>query len=280
MKSKRKTVIITGGNSGLGYKTALNIARQSAEWDVVIACRNEARAKTAVEASKSGNIRYGIMDLSSLESVRTFANGINEPVFGLICNAAGQMKTRTAEGFEPTFGVCHLGHFLLTNLLLVKGLEKVVFVASDMHDPPKMFGEMTYNGAMELAHPTEDKGMLKYSAAKLCNIMTAYALAKRYPGVLSNAFNPGFMNDTGFNGKFNPLLGFVKNVVGPLVAKAQNRLGDSDQSALALADIMIHGKYTGKYNDRGAIKNSSELSYDRENQRELWESSESLVGLK
>jgi NAD(P)-dependent dehydrogenase (short-subunit alcohol dehydrogenase family) len=152
-----KTVIITGGNSGLGYKTALNLAGQGADWNVVIACRNEARARAAVANSKMDNISYGIMDLFSLDSIRNFADTVGEPVYGLICNAAGQSEAPTVEGFEPTFGVCHLGHFLLTNLLLPKQLKKVIFVASDMHSPPKMIGKVEYNGADELAYPACDK---------------------------------------------------------------------------------------------------------------------------
>jgi NAD(P)-dependent dehydrogenase (short-subunit alcohol dehydrogenase family) len=277
--SNMKTVIITGGNSGLGYKTALNLSKQGADWNIIIACRNEARARTAVANSKMNNISYGIMDLSSLESIRNFANTVNEPVYGLICNAAGQAEAPTAEGFESIFGACHLGHFLLTNLLLPKQLKKVIFVASDMHSPPKMIGKVEYNGAAELAYPTEDKGMLKYAVSKLCNIMTAYELAERYPDVLANAFNPGFMNDTGLAGRHNVLRWFVKNIFGPFVARTQGRLGNSDRSSRALAEIMISGDYTGKYNDRGVIKSSSELSYNKENQRELWKTSEKLVGL-
>jgi NAD(P)-dependent dehydrogenase (short-subunit alcohol dehydrogenase family) len=297
MDSKQKTVVITGGNSGLGYKTARNIAKLGAEWSVVIACRNPERAEAAAQAltreSGNPNIRYMFLNLASLLSVRKFADDFREaslpPLYGLVCNAAGQGAEKTNDGFEMTFGVCHLGHFLLTNLLLPQVAEngRIVFVASDMHNPPRMFGKPVYNGARELAFPTEDKGMMKYAMSKLCNIYTAYELAAilRESGsrITANAFNPAFMNDTGSGEKTNVGILLAKNVVGPLMAIAQGRLGSSEKSSAALCEMITGEKYegvSGKYIDRGKDTKSSALSYNEENWRDLWDTSLKLVGLE
>jgi NAD(P)-dependent dehydrogenase (short-subunit alcohol dehydrogenase family) len=97
MKSMEKTIIITGGNSGLGYKCAQNIAKSHKAYHVVIACRNAERASDAVERlqAESGNpnVSHLLLNLASLESVRKFAKTFQQaelpPLYGIVCNAAG-----------------------------------------------------------------------------------------------------------------------------------------------------------------------------------------------
>jgi NAD(P)-dependent dehydrogenase (short-subunit alcohol dehydrogenase family) len=260
--------------------------------------RNEQRASAAVQSLKSEsgntNIQFMLLNLALLASVRRFADDFirsGNYLYGLVCNAASNSNdhtSKTEDGFEATFGVCHLGHFLLVNLLLPSMVDngRVVFVASDMHNPPKMFGTVTYPGAQELAYPKEDKGMLNYSLSKLCNIYCAYELSRRLQAdgrsITANAFNPGMMNDTGFSRGASPMLAFVNKVVAPAFDRFQGRLGSSEKSGKALADMIIDEKYnrlTGKYIDRGKEVKSSTLSYNEDNARELWGVSVELVGM-
>ena len=120
-----KTIVVTGGNSGIGYEAALEFARKRA--DVIIACRDLGKARTAaaqISAQSPGaKVQVMELDLSSLASVRSFADAFHQghPALHVLCNNAGVMAIpyrRTVDGFEMQFGTNHLGHFALTGLLL------------------------------------------------------------------------------------------------------------------------------------------------------------------
>jgi NAD(P)-dependent dehydrogenase (short-subunit alcohol dehydrogenase family) len=150
-----RTIVITGGSGGIGHACAAAIvsSHDRQPWHVVLPCRDAGRAKTAVDkmagAAVAGNtVEAMSMDLASLASVRAFAaeltgrmkSGEIPALHALVCNAgvqAGTSMTRTADGFESTFGVNHLGHFLLVNELrpVLRPPARVVVVASDTHDP-------------------------------------------------------------------------------------------------------------------------------------------------
>ncbi|PBQ33940.1 hypothetical protein CNR22_19865 [Sphingobacteriaceae bacterium] len=124
-----QTVLITGGNAGLGYACATELlkSKKGAHWHVVIACRDQQRANEAVGklktlAGKDARVEAMALDLASFASIRNFAaevksklnNGSLPPLHGIVCNAgvqSGTTKTYTKDGFETTFGVNHLGHF-------------------------------------------------------------------------------------------------------------------------------------------------------------------------
>ena len=139
-----KTVIITGGNTGIGKEVALDVAKRGGR--VIIACRNTIKGENArreiVESSGNEKIILKKLDLASMKSIKDFADQVldEEPQIDvLICNA-GVMFTphqKTEDGFEMQFGVNHLGHFLLTNLLLDRIKEsapsRIVVVSSLAH---------------------------------------------------------------------------------------------------------------------------------------------------
>jgi NAD(P)-dependent dehydrogenase (short-subunit alcohol dehydrogenase family) len=114
-----KKAVVTGANSGLGYQTALALARRGAA--VVMACRDEGRAASALKAllgavpEAKERVETRPLDLASLASVKNFAESITDPVDVLV-NNAGLMaipRRTTTDGFEMQFGVNHLGHFAL-----------------------------------------------------------------------------------------------------------------------------------------------------------------------
>jgi NAD(P)-dependent dehydrogenase (short-subunit alcohol dehydrogenase family) len=120
-----RTAVVTGANSGLGLVTARELARAGAR--VVLACRNVAKGEAAAgeiaAAAPGARLEVAELDLSSLESVRRFADALDVDELALLVNNAGIMMTpqqKTADGFELQFGTNHLGHFALTGLLLAR----------------------------------------------------------------------------------------------------------------------------------------------------------------
>ena len=284
-----KNVIITGANSGLGFETAKKIARDHA-FRVILACRNEAKAARAkadiISATGNGQIDTMKLDTSSLASVRAFANAFIERygTVDVLINNAGISPMResgvTEEGFEVVFATNYLGHFLLTQLLLpyFSANGRILNVTSDMHNPP--FGELVWKGVDILAHPTEEVMRERYYYSKLCNLYFVYELARRLEaegrGIRVNAFNPGMMQ-TNFAPVDKARAAMVKLTM-------PKRFGDLEKSSDAYAELVVNDALavtSANYYDRSttAIK-SSELSYDMENAKELWEASERLCGLK
>ena len=194
-----KTVIITGANAGIGKETAVDLARRNAR--VIMACRSvEKGEKAAVEVrkrSESDNVVFMQLDLASLTSVRQFAARVleEEPRLDILINNAGVMAcpyTKTEDGFEMQFGVNHLAHFLLTNLLLDRLKEapsaRIVNVSSRGYT----FGKMNFN---DLESEQSYKPWGAYGQSKLANILFTHALAKRLEGtsVTTNALHPGMV---------------------------------------------------------------------------------------
>lgn len=204
-----KTYIITGANSGLGFETAKRIAEEGHQ--VILACRNMEKGSIAAATIKSatgnGNIEARQLDLASLSSVREFAEGMKDTViYALDNNAgiAGMKKGITDDGYDIVFQSNHLGHFLLTNLLLpqIEDNGRILNISSDMHNPP--FGELEWKGAEILAHPTEEIMKQRYYYSKLCNLYFTYELCRRLREkgghITVSALNPGFMGETNLAG--------------------------------------------------------------------------------
>jgi NAD(P)-dependent dehydrogenase (short-subunit alcohol dehydrogenase family) len=175
-----KTVLITGGNSGIGKATAVLLAGAGA--DVIITSRNRERGDLAAEeittaACGTGSVAVGDLDLADLDSVRDFAKQLlaDRPRLDvLVLNAgmtSGQRKV-TKDGFEMLFQVNHLGHFLLTNLLLdrlrASTPSRVVVVASVAHANvgPFDFDDIHSEG--------EYRALQVYGRSKLANVLFAH----------------------------------------------------------------------------------------------------------
>lgn len=193
-----RTFLVTGGNTGIGRATAEALARRGGR--VCIACRSAVKGQVAAagisEASGNKEVTFLPLDLSSLASVRACAGAFiarGEPLHVLINNAgvAGQRGV-TADGFELTFGVNHLGHFALTTALLgcltASAPARVVNVSSDAHYQASGIDF----GALQ--RPTRSvTGLPEYAVAKLCNVLFTQELARRLAGtgVTSYALHPG-----------------------------------------------------------------------------------------
>jgi len=154
----RQTVIITGGNRGIGFSACKKLAASN-DWSIILACKSKERALKAISTIPTSQGRENIeileLDLSDLKSVKNFATEIiksKRVINVLACNAgiqltgSGNKPQRTKDGFESTVGVNHLGHFLLVSLLLksiknVKG-SRIVFTGSGVHNPDEPGGNV------------------------------------------------------------------------------------------------------------------------------------------
>lgn len=193
-----RTVLITGATAGIGLATAHALALSGAQ--VVIAGRSPGRTRVAVDAVRraSGNERVHplVVDLACLASVRDGAEAFRSlelPLHVLVANAGvAGLRGATADGWELAFGTNHLGHFLLTMLLLpqlrASAPSRVVVVSSDSHFQAR---RIDWNS---LDRPTRSfTGLAEYAVSKLCNVLFAQELARREAGtgVTACSLHPG-----------------------------------------------------------------------------------------
>jgi len=193
-----RTVLITGANTGIGRATALDLGRRGAT--LFLACRSEAKAQPVIDeirAAGNDDVHFLPLDLADLGSVRDCARAFlqdeDRPLHVLINNAGLAGKPGlTAQGFQLTFGVNHLGHFLLTELLLerLKGSApaRVVNVASKAH-----FSADSLDWDRLRTPTTTTRSLPDYNVSKLCNVLHAKELARRLEGtgVTTYSLHPG-----------------------------------------------------------------------------------------
>ncbi|TRY86317.1 hypothetical protein DNTS_016126 [Danionella cerebrum] len=196
-----KTVIVTGANSGIGKATAAELLKLQAR--VIMACRDRERAEEAARDIRSragetpGELGIKELDLSSLQSVRRFCQEVirEEPKVDVLINNAGLYQcpySRTEEGHEMQLGVNHLGHFLLTNLLLDhlkhSAPSRIVVVSSKLYK----YGNIHFD---DLNSEQNYNKASCYSQSKLANLLFTRELARRLDGtgVTVNALTPGIV---------------------------------------------------------------------------------------
>ncbi|KAA9165603.1 SDR family NAD(P)-dependent oxidoreductase [Amycolatopsis acidicola] len=277
-----KTALITGGTGALGRHTAGLLA--DAGWSVIVTGRNPAALAEATDVGLIGKT----LDLGSLRAVREFAASLPK-LDAVICNAGIQTPSgtkRTEDGYEQTFAVNHLAHFLLVHELL-PGLAnaRVMFVASDTHDPRNRTGMPApeYTGARSLAEGEDDgNGRRRYTTSKLCNVLATYEFARRAPeGVTFNAFDPGLMPGTGLAREYPGALALVWRYLLPaLIVVPGVNAHTPRRSAQALARLVLDpalAGVNGKYFSGLREIPSSRDSYDREKAADLWDGSLELI---
>lgn len=300
-----KTFIVTGGNTGLGLECASALATDKSV-SVVIACRDVQQGEQAARSLRDsgGHVTVLPLDLAKQGSIHAFVEQFRAehlpPLVGLVCNAGIQnvgVPTKTQEGYESTFAVNHLGHYLLSRLLLpdLSPGATITFVASGVHDPKQKTGmpEPHYVNAQMVAHdfePTPLAGRRRYTTSKLCNIFCTYEFARllaesldpRLRSLKVNAFDPGFMGATGLARTYSAPLRFIsKYILPPVLSLFKSNINSPAKSGkrLALLASGSDGSVTGKYFSDGHEVRSSEDSYNVQNQLDLWSSSAGMTGL-
>jgi retinol dehydrogenase-14 len=277
---QEKIILITGGTSGIGKAAALELARRGA--GVVFTYRDPAKGKITLEMIRreTGNSSVDTMelDLASLESIRRFAERFRKEYSRLdvlINNAGGYYGYRksTEEGFEYTFGVNHLGHFVLTNLLkesLVSGKARIINVSSEA----QRMGHIYFD---DLMIKGRYRGFRAYCQAKLANLLFTYELAERWAGsgITANAAHPGAVR-TNFGNESKPFFRILMKLGRPFL-KSPARGADTIVYLATSPDVEgFSGKY---YAYRRPVRSIPE-SYDKEIRQRLWNVSEELTGVR
>jgi retinol dehydrogenase-14 len=279
-----RTVVITGGNSGIGKATAESLARLGAR--VVITARRPDRGAAAVtdirQASDNDAVEWVPLDLGSLTSVRNCAADLLDRldrIHVLDLNAGGVLSRRaeTEDGFEAQFQANHLGHFLLSQLLLDRLIAsapaRVVVVSSWGHTQVR--DGLDFNDLQWVARPY--RGSFVYSATKLMNLYFTFELARRLAGahVTANALHPGFVA-SGFAMSGDTHLLRLGILVSRPFARSPAK-GAATAVWLAASDEVK--AVTGKYFVDCRKKAPSATALDTEAARRLWEVSTELAGL-
>ncbi|XP_051966790.1 dehydrogenase/reductase SDR family member 13-like [Xyrauchen texanus] len=282
-----KTVIVTGSNTGIGMATAVDLARRGAR--VILACRNQIRGEAAVDVVKreSGrkNVVFMQLDLASLKSVRAFAEIFlkTEKRLDILINNAGvYMQGTTEDGLGLMFGVNHIGHFLLTNLLLDRmkacAPSRIVTVSAYLHN----FGNLDF----DCLHTHKEFGVGEsgmdvfwiYSHSKLCNVLFTHELAKRLQGtnVTCYSLNPGFIS-TELARNTNKM--FRRLLLKPIAALFFKDVQSGAQTTLHCALQEGIESLSGRYFSNCAVQKVKAKAKDDALARKLWEVSETLSGL-
>lgn len=301
-----KTALITGANVGIGFATAKFLASR-ADWHVVLACRNKSKATAAIgailRAHPNSQVSFVPLDLFSLASVRDLPAVLEEmrlpPLDGLILNAGGiNMKAKvlefTEDGFERTFQLNFLGHFLLVNLLMgrMASPSRVVFVSSDLHDPAATrmgkFMPPRYGPVEDLARGTGTaaklKPMARYATAKMYAMMAAYELNRKLGSskkITVNSWSPGVVPTTQAGRGMNAILKMIV-VSSWFVSFMGSHLSTEEEAALALGDLLCESKYagvSGRYFDGFREIPSSNESRDVSKAQTVWKQGAQLAGL-
>ncbi|RXN17590.1 retinol dehydrogenase 14-like protein [Labeo rohita] len=280
-----KTIIVTGANSGIGKATATELLRRQGR--VIMACRDRERAEKAAQEIQQeagpdqGELVIRLLDLASLKSVRSFCEEIikEESRIDILINNAGIYQcpyTKSEDGFEMQFTVNHLGHFLLTNLLLDllkrSAPSRIIVVSSKLYK----YGEINFDDLN--SEQSYDKAFA-YARSKLANLLFTLELSHQLEetGVTVNALTPGIVRTNLGRHVHIPLL------VKPLLNLASRAFFKSPeegaQTSIYLAcspDVEgVQGKCFANCHEEKLLAKAT----DEEVAKKLWDISEVMVGI-
>ena len=273
-----KICLITGANSGIGYATAMGLAKLNA--NVVLVCRNKERGEPAQKEiiEKTGNKHVDLLlcDLSSLDSIRKLVAEFKTKYQNLhvLINNAGVMLSKrelSVDGFEMNFAVNHLAPFLLTNLLLdilkKSAPSRIINVASAAHK----FGTIDFKDLQ--SENKKHRFMGLYGDSKLTLMLTSYELSRRLEGtgVTLNTIHPGVVNTNLAVDRSKPKKGIVRRFF-----KSPEKAAET---SIYLASTPEVEGVTGKYFINKQEQKSSEDSYNDEYAKKLWDISMEMTGL-
>ncbi len=278
MKGRR--CLITGANSGIGLETAIALAQMGAT--IIMACRNLDKANVAKETiiAKSGNKEVHILlaDFADQESIRTMAKQFYENFDGLevLVNNAGliaQDRMETADGYEYTFAVNHLGYFM-TTCLLIDALKagdqaRIVNVSSEAH----RVGSINFE---DIHGRKEYSNIQAYAQSKLANILFTRSLAKKLKnaGITVNSLHPGVVN-TNFAGDSSLWMRGMMLLAKPFMVSPK----EGAATSIYLASSPKVAKVSGQYFAKRKPKRPATRATNPKVEEELWKLSESLTGV-
>jgi NAD(P)-dependent dehydrogenase (short-subunit alcohol dehydrogenase family) len=282
-----KVVIVTGANLGIGKETAIDLARRGGK--VYIACRDMQRGEDALsdikKKSGSDKVHFLQLDLASMTSINEFSKKFHEleAQLHVLINNAGVMacpKALTADGFEMQIGTNHLGHFLLTKLLLdllkAASPSRVVIVSALAHRWGSINKEDLNSGC--------SYGKFKaYAQSKLANNLFTHELSKKLEGtgVTANCLHPGIIVTalTRYVTGEGMIKSSIKSTIDPVLRQFLNTPEEGAQTSICLAVDPELEKVSGKYFVNSQQTQASADSTNDELSAWLWKKSDELLGM-
>jgi NAD(P)-dependent dehydrogenase (short-subunit alcohol dehydrogenase family) len=299
-KTRKKTCIITGANTGIGYETALAMLQK--EYKVIAAVRDVKKMELARESlmeklkgTEGVEIEIEAMDLSDKKSIEAFAKKFmdSDDALDVLINNAGVMATpemKTKDNFEYQIGVNHLGHYKLTNMVLPKLLEsgsasgdaRIVNVSSEAH----RFGKLEKNDLF-YEKAGSYNNWKSYGQSKLANILFANELQRKLERekdakyVSCNALHPGAVNtELGrylYDADKKP--GFFEEMIFNVIRTTMKTPAQGAETSVYLASDPTASRFRGKYFDNCKEKVSTNAARNEDDARWLWQRSAELTGV-
>ena len=286
---KGKICIITGSNSGIGKETAIGLAKMGAT--IVMVVRDQERGEKArteiVKQTGNNSVDLMICDLSSMSSIRHFAEGFKKKYdrLDVLINNAGAVFNKrelTPEGFERTLAVNYLGSFLLTHelmdLLKSSAPSRIINVSSGLAKDGKVdLDDLQSEKNYPRTKAYSRRHAPVYDNAKLMVMMFTYELARRLKGsgVTVNVLMPGF---TATNlGKSSGSL--TSSIMFKMVRPMQQSAKKGAETSVYLASSNEVKDITGKCFAKKKEVKTCPASYDEELQKRLWNKTDSMLGL-
>lgn len=288
-----KTIIVTGGNSGLGFESVKAFAEKGA--DVIMASRSLEKGNSAKEeimkVSPKGSVQVMDLDLASLNSVKKFVKAFkaDHKKLDILLNNAGIMMTpyfQTEDGFEGQLATNHLGHFALTGMLMdlleATPKSRIVNVSSIAH----LRGDMDFDN-LQFENKKEYTPTRSYGRTKLSNLLFTYELQRKLEAagkdVIATVAHPGISMTNLANHLINkwylkPIVPLFKGMTQPPA------MGALPQIRASVDPEVKGGQYygpDGKKERKGfpVLVTSNEASHNKEDAKRLWEESERLTGV-
>jgi NAD(P)-dependent dehydrogenase (short-subunit alcohol dehydrogenase family) len=272
-----KTVVVTGASNGIGFITALELARLGAR--VLMVVRNEAKGKASLEQIKKQTGQTPelfVADLSLVAQTRRVANQISAaaPKIDVLVNNAGGIFTErleTSEGLEMTFALNHMAYFVLTTALMdnlkASGAARVVSVASNAHNMARLRWD-------DLQAKEKFNGSVAYGNSKLMNILFSNELSRQFEGtsMTSNSLHPGVVA-TGFAQNASGAWKWFFTLAKPFLVTPEK----GAQTSIYLASSKEIESATGLYWDNKRPLQPSAAALDQTSQKHLWLESERIL---
>jgi NAD(P)-dependent dehydrogenase (short-subunit alcohol dehydrogenase family) len=271
------TTILTGATSGIGEETAMALAKKDHALYLLVRNTDKGEQLRQRIVNETGNQHVFVVecDLADLQSVRDAAEILKTKLFAinvLINNAGGIFPERelTKDGFEMTFAVNYLGHFLLTQTLmplLEKGQARIINLSSDAYKMGKPeFGDLL---AERSYSPSKRYGMTKLFAIYFTKSLTEKYAAK---GITSYALHPGVVS-TSFGAGMPGVIKILLWLMRPFMLSAEK----GAQTSVFLATQPKLDKNSGQYFVKQKVVKTNGIANDLQARNRLWEISEELV---
>ena len=287
-------IVLTGATSGFGA-AALKCIADASDWPIIVGARTPDR----VTDLYGTRITALPLDLQSLASVRVFCAQIEgRPIAALGLNAGitSSKISMTEDGFERSFQVNYLAHFLMFQCLKAHLIDRAIVVTTGggTHDPEEKAPPPAprHANAQWLAFPDRDPKRDRvssraagraYTSSKLCCILMAEEIAHRFPSLKTASFDPGFLPETNLAREFPPLLAAIAKRIVPLTMP-RDRTGTIATTAPAYADLLLgkmalsrNGVYVAMRGGKPVEAETSKVARQKVLREALWEDSLNLL---